>query len=1015
MADNTSMFPMHCQNIPRKPEDGWFKPYPSAYLTISDKYHYAMEQGRFLEQSIGDVQKEVQIFKKNLEDRVKTWIRMQLNQITVQLPLPARVVKAVLDVIDCIKGIIDIIKEIQNTIKALITIIQLLKALLQKMLGQIQAVLNAIANLINEICNWNLPKLPSIPNLFGDLIWGFNGFQLRTLKLNLSLKFDKNFAFGHCSINPPNANIFSNFPRQIAGSNGVSYGNQLYNPPLGGLADKVHLAPFDITAEYKITTLDPETSSYLILDYNTTSQDMNRAFPNPLQVLNNYFMTPDIYKNNLVCLFPFMTPAIAHNKASLVPIYTSNITLESIIASDFDPNIVAAWIIFASNSLLGWRGAYWIPEFRALFNEAILPSKEYLDSTEQLNIPYNFFEPSTSTISAFGLTAGDLVTLENGAWVKTASFPTGMVTDVINPTTHGNDVYIAKNAPQAIPFIAYVKNHSDQSNLLWRLSWIEAGLLGYHRSNKWDESADSSFLSAITQTDLDYKTISIAEEVTPVVLSQGGKAYYPPTISVPISILGNVQLAIEKGMTDIENNATWRTSSQYRYIYDQYAQQHEIDRYSQFWRVWAMNFSNLLKAGKVLPYAAAYWQMIDSACNPLGDNYSNYLYLKYDAENRNSTWVPGDIRALPDPPDDISSSQPDDPTELNNGWTGDTLNDAQFLLRPDIKVQPIPVQMAMLDLNKCYSILQTRYNDVTNAMNSQIDSATKSLTAMPVSVAFSADATIPQSLPPATLVPFVYSEVTMDVGVGNFDPVTGDALPAWVVGTEIKVPILPPPSTSESFMVMAYFPFAAAPNPTVRTVEFLVNGISEITISSANLKDAAEVAITQYLTLNVGDVVSFILSHNDPINTLTLDAGSSIAIMSVSSSNSSSSAKDTSLASYYPSGVASLPELTAVYLDANGYLQITDPTDPTLLTSGKPWLSGVTLVTTSNLHDTSSVAATNGVTFTAPSASFTPGELLYVQAGGVISNTFPPTYWKIAIGQSVTPTSFIYQPQLPLH
>ena len=1103
---STSIFPFMMPNKPKTTaDDPLIKPLPSPFVTISTDYQWALEQGRFLEQSIGDAQKEIQKFKKDLEDRIKSYLHQIWISISAELPLAGRIVALAKNIIDIIKEIINIIKEVQAAIKALIAIVQLLQALINKMIAQLQAIINALAALLNEICNWHLPRLPAIPNIFGSLTWGWNGFQLKGLKLQ-KLTFDKNFAFGHCSITPPDLNIFSNFPTSVQGSNGISFGNQMFNPPLGGILASLNPSPIYITQ-----SLEPATNNTPILTNSFTTSDVNRSLPSPISVINNYFMPPTVYNENIVSFFPQFNDVTTTSQ--LAPLYAQIICLDNIINSNFDPNIVAAWLFYL-NSSLTIRSGYWIKEFKELFEEVIEPSISYINAdlpvTEAV-IPFNFFNPTIITPGspsypdqsiAPSLSVGDSVSLVNNVWTSTSVFPTGQVYS-------SNQIAVAKFAPVDIPFISYVQSSTSQNNLLWRLTWLEAGLLGYPRSTTWDAYADTNFLSPITQTDLDFKSATLSSTFTSILLDQGGLAQYPPTISVPTSILSNVQKAIANGEALIEANPAWRTTTQYRYVYDSFAQQHEIDRYSQFWRVWAMNFNLLLHAGLVTPYAASYWQYIDSACNPLGDNQANYIYLNYDANNRNGSWVPGD--GLPTIPTNLEATAQGSDYVVpggTNGWVGDTFNPAQFLLRPDVANQPINVQMAMLSLNQCYASVVDQSTAVQTAINSQMATAQNDLAALASFSGFAVESLTDQVVPiqptlifPANIVnttegkTFIFNpppspgvpwptspdspppapnnqswgDSGMDMGPG------AQGAPAWIDVGGLSNSIICP--ASGNFMLAGYFPFSASigTNPSIKKVSVLVNDSiiaagyadsvpagsfaigTEYTITSIGTTDftkcgaasntvgitftpnisdtnpsgsgtgtaitgtisASEVTFTQYISLNTGDVIKFVMYHTDYMNPISLLGGYTVAVISSDSSNAvpfSTPEPALMVRHSYPSAEENLPPLTAVIINSSGKLQKVDVS--VLPPNPSPWLSGVTL-SSGDTEDNIHLALLHGTVYELPDSIFSSedvGKTLYVQDDGSISTVFPKftSGYVMVVGQVLSLNSFIYQPQLPL-
>ena len=154
------------------------RPNPPGIPRIEKEYHKAMEQGRFVETAIGDAIHGLKQAKVDLEDKVKACLRDMITASDGMFPDSIRPVKLIADVVMFAKEMKDFIDEIVKTIQALIACIQLLQAILKNMMAMLQSILNSLAALLGEICNWNLPTLPGFPNLFGDLSWGFPGFNL---------------------------------------------------------------------------------------------------------------------------------------------------------------------------------------------------------------------------------------------------------------------------------------------------------------------------------------------------------------------------------------------------------------------------------------------------------------------------------------------------------------------------------------------------------------------------------------------------------------------------------------------------------------------------------------------------------------------------------------------------------------------------------------------------------------------------------------------------------------------
>ena len=952
MADGTIIY-----DIKNKGANPSREKIPSA-STTENYYHESLERGRMLEKSIGDAADWAKKIKKDLTEKITLWLKLQVLGTDGQLPDTARPAKYIKDVIDFIKEMKKLMDEVVAVISALIRIAQMIIAMINRFKAMIQRILNALAALIAEICNWNLPDLPALPNFFGDLVWGFNGFNLGKID---KFTFDAKFAFGNCKIRKPDLNIFRNYPTQINGSNKLTYGQQLFNPPLGGiLAPKAGTDP-----DFVRTYLDPKRNYTPIFTSDfSQSVDMIGSLPKPSTILSNYSLSPANYAENLVSLVPSLVPLIpkttdadyefinepndtpdittqtALRRQNLQTAFEVNVNLGSIVDSGYDLNLTAAWVLYLSRSLEARQGL-WIEEFKALYDDIILPTVTMLQTED---IPFNGYEG------------------------------------------------VIKNAPANLPIIDYFKSVVDGgqlSNVYWQLSYIENSLLGYARDKRWDSYA-YGFLSPVTKTDADFAIKPLSATTSSVILDSDGKASYPQEILVPTSHLSIALDAIEKGKNDIENHPEWRTSrSQFRYIYDQFAQAKEVDRYSQFWREWKANFESAL-VSEVSTRVLSYWQALDSQVNPLGDS-AIADYIRIDTETRSSSWVPGDgLLNLPKElfPETIQAYDDTKPS----GWTGDTFDASTFLARPDIQALSIPTQMAMVDLNSAYASILTYQTITLDAMNSQLTSVQDSIT--------SASAVQGISLSSAAVMTLSSGETkTLVLPTIEFDHTSN-----FVSPTLIKI------QANGEYSVACLMNTSESVTPDIRKLEMLVNGKVELAASSDNTTQASAVGFSGNLPLVMGDEVYFRASNAGVSSFDILDSTVSCLIANPSQAASTGN----SAINGYPVGVDSLDAGTAVAI--NAYSKIL-PIHPEVNVDDVPWYDGITLAS-GKANETVQISLIYGNTYTIPSAHFTPGANLFVGPNGVLTEDFTMVKttcrWVIGVGKAISATDFIYEPQLPM-
>ncbi len=480
---------------------------------IEKYYHTALEQGRFSERNIADAQNWLLQKKKDLMEKINLYTSMNNLAIDGKLSTLPRSIKYVGDSIQIVKGIVAFQQEIIGLISAVVNNIGILQMIEANMVGMVQQNLNSLALALNEICNWGLPDLPAIPNLFSDTIWHWNGFNfvpIGAFRLTASsLKFDTNFAFNQCVVHLPNINIFQNYPTSVPGYSGLTYGTQLFVPPLGGLIPNTgqDLGDPNFIKTMQNTQgavfLPPSyaaTNTNLAAPFNVNSS-MIGAVPDPRTIISDYHMPSDTYRSNIVSIVPALTsqtvepsaldylnPNLAIRQPELRKALEHYVTLKAVVDSNYDPNLTACWLFYMDSARNGRLGS-WIQNFQVSYVQNIQPSITYLANNPT---PWNAVLPS----------------------------------DKVN------------NAPTAIPLILTLMttDTTTQGNLLWQLSYLEASLLGYTRSQDWDAYASPNYVGSFTGTDLDYTATSIDSTTTTTLTLGEGTAEYPTPCTFPSSI-----------------------------------------------------------------------------------------------------------------------------------------------------------------------------------------------------------------------------------------------------------------------------------------------------------------------------------------------------------------------------------------------------------------------------------------------------------------------------------------------
>jgi hypothetical protein len=950
--------------------------------TIEKYYHKSLEQGRLLERNIGDAQHWLLQKKATLMTHIATWTSMNTLAIDGKLPDSPRAVKYAADSIKFIKQVNAFQSEVIGLISAVTQNIGILQSMEANMIGMVQQNLNALANTLNEICNWGLPNLPAIPNLFSDSIWHWNGFNfvpLSAFSLTAkSLKFDTNFAFNQCVIHLPNLNIFSNYPSSVSTYGGLSYGTSAFVPPLGGLIPNTgqNLSdPNFITTMQNtqgLVFLPPSDSAINLAQPFNVNSSMQGAVPNPDTIISNYQMPSDQYKGNIISIVPTLTnqtiepsdsdyanPNLTVRNLSLRKALVHNLTLKQIVASNYDPNLTAAWLFYLDSTRTGRLGT-WIQNFQTTYTKLVTPSISYLANTPT---PWNCVLPSTQ----------------------------------IN------------NAPTAIPLITTLTTTDSitQGNLLWQLSYIEASLLGYTRTQDWDAYANANFTSSFTGTDLDYTPTSIDLTATTTITLGEGEAEYPTSCVFPSAMGDVLQEVIAIADVNIKNTPSFTTTRpQFKYIFNQFAVATVVDRYTQFWREFNANLQALLLQDPYLiQFVTHYVDSLDSAIDPLGDS-TIYNQVKTDTATRNRTWVPGyPLLTLPIAPV-VTSSTTSGPAAGQSGWQGTSFDPNTFLARPDIQQLPISTQIAMLRTNLSYSATQQMGQTISDSISAAITQS-QSLLQDFTNVGWKAEvASAVNSVP---------------VGSGGlnvaFDQVDLN-LTGYVTNSSTFTI-----TTSGTYAIAVELDWGAG-DAGYRTVTLFSNGTTALGTTSTDGTTAGpttiQLSVVQYL--NVGDVIKVVATHGLGVSQVIL-AGSYISATLTDTSTETSSgvtipSSSTGTTQTFTADTQLAP-LTALLVTSNGNVVAVDPT--TVTTDGQgdpiyPIISGVSLSTA--LAKASVTVGTNyGGVYEFDGANFTVGGLIYATIGGVLTQDYSSVAanckWVIVVGRAISANQFLYEPHIP--
>jgi hypothetical protein len=777
-------------------------------------YHQALEDGRWLERNVASANHWLLQKKQYVQDKIKTCLDMNKLAVDGQLRHTPRKVKYIADAISFFHEINQFQQDILGLIAALTANITLLAQMEQNLHAMVQANLTALSLLLNNICNWGLPGLPSFPNLFPDGIFNWNGFKFSPLAawaaLKPNLNFTTNFSFSQCAILHPNfGNPAANPPASVTTYSGNSFGTPQFNPPLDGIAVPAgqNLADPDFIAQMRQTVA--------VAVYGPTfnpNSSMLGAVPDPSTILSDYQMPAQTYQNNIVSIVPslrgntvepgdadYSNPNLAVRQPSLQQALTHFIDLDAVVGSNYDPYITSAWLFYLSITRNG-RGGIWLPQYQDVFTTYITPSIVSLASNA---VPWN------NVLGGSGVNA----------------------------------------VPTDIPLVDTLKLLPALAlqTLLWKLSYVEASLLGYTRSKTWDAFQNGNYLSGVTGSDLDYVSTAVTFATTSTIALGLGTAEFPVPCVFPTAMTATLNQVIAQAKQDIQNDATYESPRLgNRFIYNQFAQATLVDRFTQFWRDFNTNMVSFLAQDPYfIQFAVTYFGILNGVLNPLGDKAADDS-LQTDAAFRSRTWTPGTpLLPIPTAPI-VAYANNTQPSDNATGWQGTQFNAQAFLARPDIQGQTIPVQNAMLRTNVSYAGLLQYEAAATSAIEEQIANTTALLQqSQEIGFSVTTDAvitTIPSGSPD---VPVAFDTVIFDLTGNVTDSTT---------------------FTIQAAGEYAYFGSVAwqgTDSGQVRNVTVTQNGTAIFTQSTdPNFTSPLDLQISGYGNFAQGDVVQVLASHS---------------------------------------------------------------------------------------------------------------------------------------------------------
>src|SRR5271157_4528163 len=273
---------------------------------VEKVYHDAMEGGRWFEKNIADANNVLLQKKIQLTNLIQSYTHMNGLAVDGQLGHTPRVPKFVADSISILKTANQLQHEIVSLVAAIQMNITMILAIEQSMTHMVQVALNSIANLLNNICNWGIPALPSIPNLFPDSIWNWNGFSFSPLALFAALKsntnFNFNFTLANCSFGPTStSNLFVTDPLSTETYSGLVYGSANYFPPLSG---QITPAAQDLSDPAFISQMQGTSNTPWYNPSFNPNENMLGSIPDPHFIISDYQMPAITYTSNIVSICP---------------------------------------------------------------------------------------------------------------------------------------------------------------------------------------------------------------------------------------------------------------------------------------------------------------------------------------------------------------------------------------------------------------------------------------------------------------------------------------------------------------------------------------------------------------------------------------------------------------------------------------------------------------------------------------------------------------------------------------
>lgn len=920
---------------------------------LEQQWHKAMEEGRHLESSINDAMFAVQKEKADLQRAIQHYMDLIQTSADSEFRHTARKFKLAADILNYTQKVHTFMNQITALTQAIQKNIQALQQIEAATAAMIQGNLNALAGFMSLICNLGLPPLPSIPAFFGANIFSFNGFNFASLSLpKLNFSAFTNFSFSQCSVVPPNAAAL-NTPPTVIMLDGTTIGAVSGNivPPLGGQLGN----PTQLTNPTYIAQLQGQSATPI---YNPTTANpatiLQGTLPNPSQIISAYELPTATYQANILSGVPaFQTNPPVTEEYKLL---TEFVNLAGIVASNYDKNLTAAWLFYVQ-AARGGRAGSWLPNFEAAYETYIQPSLTLLQASTT-TIPWN------NVLGGPGVTA----------------------------------------APSDIPLIDTIQAATPGAaqNILWKLSYIEASLLGYPRTTQFDNAADSKYLATFTGSDLDFVSTPINLTSTATIILGADTANFPVSCIVPNAMLNVFNEVVALAAINIAADQTYVTNRpQFRFTYDAFAQATQVDRFSQFWRTFNFNFQQLLAQDPyVVGFVASYAAVLDSAIDPLG-TATDFSEVQSDALTRNRSWLPGQpLLPLPAPPQVTIGALPGI-TGTTNGWTASNFDPSSFLSRPDVQSLPLPVQYTMLRTNESYAAVMTTGNNVQTVIDTALAQATAALQSVQnngFDVTSSGQLVVKNSVAP---LPVTFDQTSYD----NTNYVTSPTLfTIQVTGT---------------YMISGTITWDKGP-AGVRTVVLLQN--STIVLDEEDTDVLSVGPITQNFSvvqqLNAGDTLQVVVTQSTGVQT-NLIVGSEFAVVLVPTSDVVQQGEDTDITTpsadnstrSIPASV-SMAAGTAITILSNGSCAPVDPVGA----SSAPFVSGVTtdLVTLGNLAN---VGTGYGVLYTITGASFTVGGLIYAGPGGVLTQDYntliTEVNWVIVVGRAIGADMLLFSPQIP--